>query len=170
VASILFADGAAAFILAPEGDWAFTGAGMSLVPGTEDMLRMAPDTEIDRPTYRMFLHREIGARLATYLREERGAALIDAILDRCDQRYPDLAVHPGGPSILEAVSDVFEQRGWPAGALKPSMDTLYDTGNLGAAALLFVMARLLPELASDRLATFAFGPGVTVEWALFERR
>ena len=53
--------------------------------------------------------------------------------------------------------------------MQPSMDTLYDTGNLGAAAMLFVMARQLPDLASDRLATFAFGPGVTVEWAVLER-
>ena len=28
--------------------------------------------------------------------------------------------------------------------MQPSMDTLYDTGNLGAAAMLFVMARHSP--------------------------
>ena len=64
---------------------------------------------------------------------------------------------------------MFQQHGWPEDAMQPSMDTLYDTGNLGAAAMLFVMARQLPDLTSDRLATFAFGPGVTVEWAVLER-
>ena len=84
-------------------------------------------------------------------------------------RPPALAVHPGGPSILEAVSGVFAEHGWPEDALQPSIDTLYDTGNLGAAAMLFVLARQLPNVQSDHVGTFAFGPGVTVEWALLER-
>jgi predicted naringenin-chalcone synthase len=169
VASILFADGAAAFILAPEGDWVFEATGMSLVPETQTMLRMAPDTETDRATYRMYLDRGIGTRLATYFREERGARLLNDILACSGQEYPSLAVHPGGPNILEAVRDVFDERGWPAGAMQPSLDTLYDTGNLGAAAMLFVMARLLPKATTERVVTFAFGPGVTVEWGLIRR-
>ena len=48
--------------------------------------------------------------------------------------------------------------------------TLYDTGNLGAAAMLFVMARILPTVKTDRIATFAFGPGVTVEWGMLRRK
>ena len=168
IASSLFADGAAAFILAPEGEWIYKASGMSLVPDTEDWLMMSPDLESDRATYRMFLHREIGSRLASYFREERGAELLTAMLEHGDEP-PALAVHPGGPAILESVSGVFEQHGWPKGALQPSIDTLYDTGNLGAAALLFVMARLLPDVQSDRVGAFAFGPGVTVEWGLLER-
>jgi predicted naringenin-chalcone synthase len=168
IASSLFADGAAAFILAPEGEWVYKTSGMSLVPDTQDMLQMSPDLEDNRPTYRMFLHREIGSRLASYFRDERGAELLGSVLDHGDEP-PALAVHPGGPAILESVAGVFEDHGWPQDALQPSIDTLYDTGNLGAAAMLFVMARLLPEVDSDRVATFAFGPGVTVEWALLER-
>jgi predicted naringenin-chalcone synthase len=170
VATILFADGAAAFILAPEGDWVYEGTGMSLVPGTREMLRMSPDLVGDRPTYRMFLHREIGSRLATYFREERGALLLSQLLDRSRGVPPALAVHPGGPSILESVREVFDEKGWPPEAMQPSIDTLYNTGNLGAAAMLFVMARLLPKLKAERLATFAFGPGVTVEWGLLRRK
>lgn len=169
VASILFADGAAAFILAPEGDWAYEASGMSLVPDTQTMLRMSPDTEADRPTYRMFLHRQIGSRLAYYFREERGAQLLAELMKRSGGVPPALAVHPGGPNILESVRDVFDEQGWPSGAMQPSIDTLYDTGNLGAAAMLFVLARLLPQVKGDRIATFAFGPGVTVEWGLLRR-
>jgi predicted naringenin-chalcone synthase len=168
IATSLFADGAAAFILAPDGPWAYTATGMSIVPDTEDWLTMSPDLERDRPSYRMFLHREIGSRLGSYFREQRGAGLLAAVLEP-NGRPPALAVHPGGPSILESVAGVFEEHGWPQGALQPSIDTLYDTGNLGAAAMLFVLARLLPEVQSDRVGTFAFGPGVTVEWALLER-
>ena len=94
IASSLFADGAAAFILAPEGEWVYKASGMSLVPDTADKQRMSPDLEHDRPTYRMFLHREIGSRLASYFRDERGAELLGSMLERCDQP-PALAVHPG---------------------------------------------------------------------------
>ena len=116
----------------------------------------------------MFLHREIGSRLAGYFRDERGAELLASMLAQTG-RPPALAVHPGGPSILEAVSSVFEEQGWPQGAMQPSIDTLYDTGNLGAAAMPFVLSRLLPKAESDHVGTFAFGPGVTVEWGLLER-
>jgi len=170
VASVLFADGAAAFILTPGGDWAFEATGMSLVPGTCEMLRMSPDTDEERSTYRMFLHRDIGSRLATYFRKEQGAALLARLLERSEGVPPALAVHPGGPSILEAVREVFYEKGWPAGAMQPSIDTLYNTGNLGAAAMLFVLARLLPGLKDERVAMFAFGPGVTVEWGLLRRK
>ena len=170
VASVLFADGAAAFILAPEGDWAFEATGMSIVPDTQTMLSMSPDTVQERPTYRMFLHRQIGSRLATYFREERGAGLLAQILERTGGMRPALAVHPGGPNILEAVREVFDEKGWPADAMQPSIDTLYNTGNLGAAAMLFVLARLLPTVEADRVATLAFGPGVTVEWGLLRRK
>jgi predicted naringenin-chalcone synthase len=32
-----------------------------------------------------------------------------------------------------------------------------------------VLARVLPAVTRDRVATFAFGPGVTVEWGLLRR-
>ena len=150
IASSLFADGAGVFILAPEGPWAYRASGMSLVPDTQEALRMSPDLESDRSTYRMFLHREIGSRLATYFRDERGGELLDSMLDFTGEP-PALAVHPGGPAILESVSSEFEARGWPKGAMDPSMATLYDTGNLGAAAMLFVLARLLPQVEADHV-------------------
>lgn len=166
VSSVLFADGAAAFIVAPKGDWRFDRAGMSLVPDTRAMLRMAPDSDRPRDTYRMFLDRNVGARLATFFREERGHDLLG---DLTAAGRPALAVHPGGPNILEALNGVFLERGWPTDALQYSLATLRNTGNLGAAAMLFVLARLLPDVTDDRVATFAFGPGVTVEWGLLSR-
>src|ERR1700755_482564 len=41
IASSLFADGAAAFVLAPEGEWVYKASGMSLVPETQEMLMMS---------------------------------------------------------------------------------------------------------------------------------
>jgi predicted naringenin-chalcone synthase len=167
VATVLFADGAAAFIVAPEGIWKLDRAGMTLVPDSRHMLRMTPDTTGARETYRMFLDRNVGARLAAFFRHERGRELLDALV--ADGNWPALAVHPGGPNILESVNCVFLERGWPGDALGHSFATLRNTGNLGAAALLFVLARLLPAIESERVATLAFGPGVTVEWGLLRR-
>lgn len=169
VATSLFADGAAAVVLAPDGPWRFENAGMSLVPGTRELLRMQPDLDEPRATYRMFLDRSVGARLAEFFRRERGRELLGYMLEMSGDEPPALAVHPGGPSILEGVRRVFIEKGWPADALDHSISTLYDTGNLGAAALLFVLARLLEDVHQDRIGTFAFGPGVTVEWGLLRR-
>jgi predicted naringenin-chalcone synthase len=168
LANALFGDGAAAVVVAPEGGWRFERAGMTLVPQTRHMLRFAPPTAPGRTTYEMFLHREIGARLAHFLRNERGAELLDDLLRSCGEP-PALAIHPGGPGILEAVQDVFVARGWPADCLATSFATLRDFGNMGSAAMLFALERTLPRVQGDHLATLAFGPGVTVEWGIYSR-
>lgn len=169
VAQALFADGAAAFVLAKEGRWVYERTGMSMVPDSKDLLRMAPALDVDRPTYKMHLDRTVAARLAEYFRRDRGRDLLHGILDASRGEAPALAVHPGGPSILEGINRVLIERGWPDHALEHSIHTLHNTGNLGAAALLFVLARLLPEVEEERVATLAFGPGVTVEWGLLRR-
>jgi alkylresorcinol/alkylpyrone synthase len=168
LANALFGDGAAAVIVAPEGSWRFDRAGMTLVPDTSYMLTFEPPTVPDRSTYHMFLHREIGARLASFMRDERGAQLLDDILHSCGGP-PNLTVHPGGPGILEAVLKVFEARGWPQGCLDNSFATLRDFGNMGSAAMLFALEKTLAQIQGDHLATLAFGPGITVEWGLYSR-
>ena len=169
VANSLFADGAAAIILAPEGRWRYEKSGMSLVPNTAGHLTFAPPTMPGRQTYEMFLHREVGKRLARYFREEDGQPLLDALLDNNGGTPPALAVHPGGPNILEAVLRVLVDRGWPDDVLASSFHTLHHYGNLGSAAMLFVLADAVADLQGHRLATFAFGPGVTVEWGEYVR-
>lgn len=169
VANGLFGDGAAAVIVAPEGRWRYERSGMSLVPNTREYLTFAPPTTPERQTYEMYLHREVGKRLAHYFREEAGKGLLAAMLDMSHGERSALAVHPGGPNILEAVLDVFVSKGWPADALQSSFRTLHNYGNLGSAAMLFVLANSLADLKGNTLATFAFGPGVTVEWGFYTR-
>jgi predicted naringenin-chalcone synthase len=166
VASVLFADGAAAMVVGPEGTWRFDRAGMRLVPDSDGLLGMVPPVEEQQQSYRMFLHREVGARLGTYFRSGAGRQLLDWM---GDGGLPALAVHPGGPNILENVEGVLLERGYPADVLASSFDTMRSCGNLGSAAILFVLARTLPHLKSDRLGTLAFGPGVTVEWGMLSR-
>lgn len=169
LANSLFGDGAAAVVVAPEGRWRFERAGMSLVPETREFLTFKPPTVIGRQSYEMFLHREVGARLGLYFREAAGKSLLDNMLDMARGERAALAVHPGGPNILESVQKVFKERGWPVTCLESSYATLRDFGNMGSAAILFVLANTLPTLETDKLMTFAFGPGVTVEWGYYSR-
>lgn len=167
VANALFADGAAAVVLAEEGPWRYTRAGMQLVPKSQHLLTMEPPMRPQQETYRMFLHTDVARELGAWFRDGAGERILDALLDAPSR--PAMAVHPGGPRILDAVEVVLRDRGWPEGMLTSSFQTLHQYGNLGSAAILFVLADILPTLTEDRLATFAFGPGVTVEWASLAR-
>jgi predicted naringenin-chalcone synthase len=117
----------------------------------------------------MFLHQEVPKALAQYFSQGRGRGLLDNTLSS-QSSFPALAIHPGGPNILEGIQQVFVERGWPKECLDSSYATLRETGNLGSAAILFVLHRLLAETTSDHASYFAFGPGVTVEWANLTRR
>ncbi len=164
ISSSLFSDGAGAAIIAPEGPWLFQKAGMSLVPNSKHMLRLNPNFEREATATKMFLHQDVPKALADYFSQGRGSLLLNDLLGERDS-FPALAVHPGGPNILEGIQEVFIQRGWPTNCLEASYATLHETGNLGSAAILFVLHRLIQETKSKEASYFAFGPGVTVEWA-----
>jgi predicted naringenin-chalcone synthase len=168
IATCLFSDGAAAIVVGPDGPWRFDLAGMSLLPDSRGLLRMVPPMEPNQSTYQMFLDRKIGSRLGRYFREEAGATVMSRIEEGLGQ-LPAMAVHPGGPNILEHIALALQSRDYPQNTLEGSYETLRHHGNLGAAALPFVLARMLPELDGPALGTLAFGPGVTVEWARFLR-
>jgi predicted naringenin-chalcone synthase len=165
VANALFADGAAAMIIAEDGPWRFQDAGMHLVPHSKGMLTFEPPMRPHQVTYRMFLHREVGARIGAWFRET-GSPLLERLQG---PERAELAVHPGGPNILNALLEVLQEEGWPDSALERSFHTLHEYGNLGCAAVLFVLAETLPSVQGDRLGVFAFGPGVTVEWSSLRR-
>lgn len=168
VANILFSDGAGAAVVAPSGKWRFERAGMSMIPGSERLLRWNPDFERDNTTYKMYLDATVAKELAAWFRSGRGRGLVDALLAE-EGPPPALGVHPGGPNILEGIQGVFAERGWGDDPLANSFATLRQNGNLGAAAILFVLDRLLRTTDAARVATFAFGPGVTVEWGALRR-
>ena len=87
------------------------------------------------------------------------------------------AIHPGGRAILDRVQRALHLSD---AQLQPSRDILRDYGNMSSATVLFILQRLLHndeltevESSTDthsRIAAVAFGPGLTVESALFSRR
>ncbi len=79
------------------------------------------------------------------------------------------AIHPGGRSILDKVE---AKLGLTEQQLVPARETLRDYGNMSSATVMFVLKNILDLPASpgnDRICSMAFGPGLTVETALFTR-
>lgn len=86
------------------------------------------------------------------------------------------AIHPGGRSILDKVQSRLELSDEQ---LLPARETLRNYGNMSSATVLFVIRHILDlpaggdatdEAASgERICSMAFGPGLTVETALFTK-
>lgn len=83
------------------------------------------------------------------------------------------AIHPGGRSILDKVQsrlDLSDEQ------LVPARETLRNYGNMSSATVLFVLRHILDLPPADgaddggeRICSMAFGPGLTVETALFTK-
>jgi predicted naringenin-chalcone synthase len=79
------------------------------------------------------------------------------------------AIHPGGRSILDKVES---RLGLTEEQLVPAREILRNYGNMSSATVLFVIKHILeqaPEPGDERICSMAFGPGLTVETALFTK-
>lgn len=163
VASVLFGDGAAAALVAPEGDGPAIGATRSfLLPATREIMGF----DIGTHGLRIVLERELPGLVAEHL-----PAVIESFLASESRRVEDLSthlVHPGGRSILEA----YERRfGLAKDALRFSRRVLAEHGNLSSASILAVLGLALEERrelgggSGDGLLV-AIGPGLSFEMAL----
>ncbi|MFC8302180.1 type III polyketide synthase [Specibacter sp. NPDC057265] len=82
---------------------------------------------------------------------------------------PHWAIHPGGRSILDKVQAKLELS---AEQLIPARETLRNYGNMSSATVMFVLKHILEQpakQASEAICAMAFGPGLTVETALFTK-
>jgi predicted naringenin-chalcone synthase len=86
--------------------------------------------------------------------------------------YTDIthwAIHPGGRSILDKVQSRLELTDQQ---LVPARETLRNFGNMSSATVLFVLRHILEQdtvEGDERICSMAFGPGLTVETALFTK-
>jgi alkylresorcinol/alkylpyrone synthase len=160
VATALFGDGAAAAILADQGDGPRFGAGGEhLFPASLDMMGwdvredgLKAIFSRDIPT---LVRRDMHAVAAAFL-ERQGLAIGD--IDR-------FVCHPGGAKVLEALEAAF---GLEPGALREERRVLGGYGNMSAATLLFVLEQVLREPPSGRMLLAAMGPGFTAGFQLLE--
>lgn len=165
VASSVFADGAAGVVVSSRNP---SAARLELV---HSVTHLAPDSEQDMAW-------RIGDRgfemvLSTYVPKILGAqigGIVDDLLEGTGTAREDIdhwLVHPGGRAILDHIEEALAL---PPAALGPSRRVLEANGNMSSATVLFVLEETLrnPGIAPGSLGyAMAFGPGLTVESALF---
>jgi predicted naringenin-chalcone synthase len=116
----------------------------------------------------MTLARDVPDRIAGVLRAFVIELYRRAGLDIARARDSLFAVHPGGPKIIDGVQLTLELAD---PQLAASRAVLHDHGNMSSATLPHVWMRLDESAAPGTLiASLAFGPGLTVCGALFEKR
>jgi predicted naringenin-chalcone synthase len=165
VASALFADGAAAAVVAGgahrSGRVGTREAGHRgrLTLGRSRVLHEARDAMSWRITdtgFAMTLTREVPAAL-----EREIAACVSS------DGVRGLVIHPGGPGIIDAVErglhrsfamDSIDPRSFEA-----SRAILREYGNMSSGSVLFVLDRYLRDGGERPLEMVAFGPGVSIE-------
>ncbi|MFC8076140.1 type III polyketide synthase [Streptomyces sp. NPDC057307] len=170
VASGLFGDGAAAVVAVGEhfaGTPEVTTAGPSVVATRS---RMYPDTghvmgwSVTGSGFRVVLDPSVPDVVRRFLADDVRGFLAEHGLTPAD--ITAWVCHPGGPKVLEAVSESLDL---PEGALDVTWRSLSEVGNLSSSSVLHVLrdtlARCAPEPGSPGLM-IAMGPGFCCELVL----
>lgn len=163
----LFSDGAAAFVVEPEG--LASSSEPSRGPGLA-VLDIAARTDMTTAEMMTWNVTDLGFRmtLSRHVPEVLGkevGPLVDELLARNALTRADVdgwAVHPGGPRVLDVVG---EQLSLPPGALDHSRAVLSEHGNCSSVAVLLAIDSLRHELQAmqgSTIVALAFGPGLTM--------
>lgn len=164
VANALFADGAAAIVLArgpsaPAASiWNFAAHGSCILPDSADAMTW----NIGNHGFVMTLSGKVPDLIATHLR-----GWLEPWLTRQRLSIADIgswAIHPGGPRIVESAEAAL---GLTEGIAAESRQVLKDCGNMSSATILFVLQRLRQAQAPRPCVALGFGPGLAAEAMLF---
>jgi predicted naringenin-chalcone synthase len=160
VANSLFADGAAAALVAQgddEGGWRLAASASALLPDSLDAMTWAIGDRGFRmtlsPRVPALIEQHLGSWLAGWLARQ-GLAIGDVA---------SWAIHPGGTRVVGAVERAL---GLDARAGAAAREVLAEHGNMSSPTVLFVLKRLMDRGARRPCVALAFGPGLTVEAAL----
>lgn len=164
VSNALFADGAAAIIgsASPQTHGSFptlTATGSRIIADTEEFMSW----HVRDHGFEMSLSSQVPDMVREQLRP-----WLTSWLSRHDLTIADIgswAVHPGGPRILQACSESLALK---SDALDASHHILKTYGNMSSPTVLFILERLLQTEQPSPCVMLAFGPGLSIEAALFE--
>ncbi len=159
VANALFADGAGAAIVGPED-------GVDHWHVVETASRLASEStamtwQVGDHGFEMTLSREVPELIRGSVGEWLGSWLARHELGVDDVAH--WAIHPGGPKIIQTVTDALSL---PAEAGHASATVLAEHGNMSSPTVLFILKRLRAQAASGPCVVIAFGPGLSLEAAL----
>ncbi len=162
VAAALFGDGAAAALLHCGGKGpALLAAGEHTWPQTLDIMGWEVAEDGLKPVFSRDIPRLVAGRMGDAARTflgHHGLTLGD--IDR-------FVCHPGGPKVIDALEHAFGLR---PGVLADARAVLRDYGNMSAASVLFVLARMLARDGAgefwQRALITALGPGFTAGFAV----
>lgn len=165
VVQSLFADGLIRYAVTQDGP------GFELLATHE---RIVPDTtqsmswRVGDHGMAMTLARDVPAKIATVLRDFVSELYALAGLSLADLKRSVWAVHPGGPKILDGVRDALELT---EEQIATSRRVLHDYGNMSSATLPHIWMHLENDLPEGTLVpSLAFGPGLSICGAIFEKR
>lgn len=167
IANAIFADGAAAVLLESKPSH---GISLSLEAFYCDL---APNGRNEMAWYIKDYGFEM--KLSTYVPEilkENTHELIKKLLDKLKLQLSDIhhfATHPGGRRILEVIEEslqISKEKN------RAAYEVLQNYGNMSSATVLFVLKNLLYQFKAENknqnILSMAFGPGLTIESALFK--
>jgi predicted naringenin-chalcone synthase len=162
VANCLFADGAAAAVLAGRP----IAGRPPLLELAGSASRVLDDTDaqmswlITDAGFRMTLSTEVPASLSAAVPGLVGGLTARAGASPADPGF--WAIHPGGPKIVSALADTLSLT---SEQTAPSREVLADCGNMSSATVLFILQRCLETAPAPGTlgAALAFGPGLAAE-------
>jgi predicted naringenin-chalcone synthase len=160
VGNALFADGAAALVLGPDGDpgvWRAAASGSCVFPNSE----YAMTWTIGNHGFDMSLSARVPSLIAAHLRPWLEAWL--ASHDLIIRDVGSWAIHPGGPRIVSAIEDALGLNDDDTWA---SREVLAEFGNMSSPTVLFILDRLRRAAARRPCVALGFGPGLVAEAAL----
>lgn len=157
----IFADGAAAVVLAEAGNGPeVVAADSTFFPDTGDIMGW----DVVETGLKVRFSRDIPAFIHRYLPGLVGRACRHWGVDREDIAH--FVVHPGGAKVLTAYA---ESLGLPAASLAGAFAVLDNYGNMSSASVLFVLENFLRTTGAGGAygMMLALGPGFSAEQVLF---
>lgn len=168
VANSLFSDGAAAVIVENTVNRSGRGPYLALKNFYSEFVTEARNEMgwyVGNTGFEMKLTSKVSKQIKKHI-----TALTGRFLQKAKTSMSDIsayAVHPGGRAILEAVEEALEL---PEESNSFAYEVLREYGNMSSATILFVLDKMLKagNLIDQKILSFAFGPGLTVEGMILE--
>lgn len=174
VTSTLFADGFIKYTASPQAEFDGTGkSGLKILSIEERILPQSlPEMTLRPGPFQFdmslskkvpFLIRDNVAEFVTSLCEQAG---IDLEREKHDMVF---AIHPGGPAILNQIRN---KLGIEESQIALSREVLREHGNMASATAPHIWQRIAESSdipAGTKVLSMAFGPGLTVIGAIFEK-